>query len=170
MNIFETPRLLIRQLRLDDRELISVITADPQAMKYSASGVIDKSENTAFIIDCQKSYKTTGFGYWAIENKQTNVLLGLCGFNRHKIGNSEFLHVNYRLATPFLAKGFATEAATGLKKYCFEQLNEAVLYAIIEPQNLDSIKVAKRCGFKFDFTTEFNNLTVDIYRAETNRG
>lgn len=165
MNIFETPRLIIRPLKLCDSEQLSVITADEQTMQYSASGAIDNSENTGFITDCIKSYKTTGFGYWGIENKDTKALIGLCGLNRHKIGNSEFLHLNYRLATAFLGKGYATEAVNGLKKYCFDQLNESALYAIIEPQNIDSIHVAKRCGFEFELATEFKSLTVNIYRA-----
>lgn len=168
MNIFETPRLVIRQLKLNDSEQLSAITADEQAMQYSASGAIDTSKNMAFITDCFASYKATGFGYWGIENKDTKALIGLCGLNRHKIDNADFLHLNYRLATAFLGKGYATEAANGLKKYCFDQLNESALYAIIEPQNIDSIQVAKRCGFKFEFTTEFNSLTVNIYRASTN--
>lgn len=162
---FETSRLVIRTLSSDDAEKLAAVVTDEKTMQYTASGIIPQSQIPAYIQKCKQDNEQTGFGYWAIECKDSGQLVGLCGLNRHEIYGTEYLHLNYRLATAFLGKGFATETANGMKAYCFEQLQQNVLFAIIEPSNLDSINVAERCGFELQLVTRFKDLEVNIYRA-----
>lgn len=165
MIVFETSRLRVRSLTLTDTSGLARIVNDPQAMQYTASGVIDKAQINQFIDQCITKYQVTGFGYWAIERKDDQTLIGLCGLNRHEINGQAYLHLNYRLGSDFLGCGYATEASEGIKKYCFEVLKEAQVFAIIAPSNLPSIKVAERCGFALHSSTHFKNMDVNIYRV-----
>lgn len=165
MFVFETERLTIRKLSISDVDALLPVVTDEKTMKYTACGVLKPSEVTEFIEQCIAKYETPGFGYWVVEHKDSKCLIGLCGLNRHLIDDTEYLHLNYRLATAFLGKGYATEVTKGMQAYCHVEQANTPLYAIIELSNIDSIKVAQRSGFEFELTTEFKGLQVNIYKS-----
>lgn len=165
MDVFKTSRLTIRKISVNDLDKLAPILSDETTMQYTPSGALSPEQMIDFIENCVEQYRDTGFGYWAIFVTETDELIGLCGLNRHIVDKEEHLHVNYRLGTGYLGKGFATETVNGLKSYCVRQLNSKRLSAIIEPTNTGSISVVQRAGFEFVRQTNFKNLNVNIYRT-----
>ncbi|WDD97869.1 GNAT family N-acetyltransferase [Thalassomonas actiniarum] len=164
MDIFKTGRLTIRAVSSSDLDKLSPILSDETTMKYTATGAQTHEQMIAFVQNCARQYRENGFGHWAIFLTATNELVGLCGLNRHQIDAEEYVHVNYRLGSQYLGKGLATEAVNGVMDYCATSLNINDLSAIIEPSNINSIKVIERLGFKLIKQTMFKNLNVNIYQ------
>jgi RimJ/RimL family protein N-acetyltransferase len=60
------------------------------------------------------------------------------------------IEVAYLLDKNFWHQGLATEAATGILKYAFDNLNLSRIICLIDPDNLASQKVAKRIGMTLE--------------------
>ena len=57
------------------------------------------------------------------------------------------LEVAYETNALFRGKGYMTEALTFAVKWIFDNTTEDSIWALIEDDNMNSISVAKRCGF-----------------------
>jgi RimJ/RimL family protein N-acetyltransferase len=73
-------------------------------------------------------------------------VVGHCGFHGppEVIGRAE---IGYTVFTPFRGRGFATEAATGLVRWAFEQ-GETTVFATVSPDNAPSLAVVRGIGFQ----------------------
>lgn len=72
-------------------------------------------------------------------------LIGDCGFcltaeNQAKIG--------YTIAPDFQRQGIATEVVNGLVQYLFQETTIHKIIALSDPENIGSIRVLQRTGFK----------------------
>jgi RimJ/RimL family protein N-acetyltransferase len=165
VNIIETERLNICEITDKDFIDLGLVLSDPEVMKYSIVGVHTDDEIKKYIANCKQQYDTTGYGQWAIFLKTDNTFVGICGLNSHLIEDNELLHVSYRLPVSKQGKGFASEATSGVVDFCKERLNRKEIAALIDPNNLPSIKVANRAGFTFLKSTNLQGFDVDIYQA-----
>ena len=81
---------------------------------------------------------------WAIEYE--GVVVGAC--NLHLIKQDcRNCCLGYAIGKPHAGQGFATEAATGLLKYAFEELNMHYVRAEVFEGNIGSLKVLEKIGF-----------------------
>ncbi len=165
MIIFETERLCIRQIKNEDAINLSTVLADPVVMKYSTVGVHTEEQIHDYIADCKKQYDLTGYGHWAIFNSTTGDFVGVCGLNKHTVVPDEVIHINYRLATVQQGKGYAVESIFGVLDFAKKHLNINSLHALIESENISSVKVVKRAGFQFIKSAIFRGFEIDIYQV-----
>lgn len=59
-------------------------------------------------------------------------------------------YLGYSLGVKYVGSGFMTEAVNLILKYAFKDLKLHRIEANIQPHNLASIKVVKRCGFSLE--------------------
>lgn len=88
---------------------------------------------------------------FAIALKSKNTAIGSVGL---KIGNESLLRlppneaeIGYWIGTPFWGQGFVPEAVQALLPYCFLTLNLHAIWCVSLPENQNSQKVQKKCGF-----------------------
>lgn len=165
MNIVETERLVIRQIEPGDVNHLSKVLTDPIVMKYSTVGVHSKEQIINYIANAQKQYELNGYGHWAIFNVTNGEFVGVCGLNKHELDSNEVVHINYRLATEQQGKGYAVEATLGVLAFAKNLLKLEAVYALIEPENIGSVKVVNRTGFQFIGPSQFRGFNIDIYRV-----
>ena len=163
MLCFETDRLTIRQVREADRLSLQRVLGDAEVMRYSTVGVHNDGQIATFIAQCRQQYRAQGFGTWAIE-RDNGQLVGLCGINCHEVDHTSLMHINYRLAVAEQGKGYAGEAVGGLLQYARETLGLAELHALIDINNQASLKVVKKAGFAYLQDADFRGFPVSIYR------
>ena len=90
-----------------------------------------------------------GTGFWAIIEKQTQLLIGgiqihqLYDINQNPTSNYE---IGWEIHQESWGKGYATEAALIIIDYAFHTLNLPAIIAIIDPKNTASLKVAHKLG------------------------
>lgn len=164
MYLFETPRLKVRALSMQDLPALTAILSDPAVMEYSIRGVCDEAATRQFIQWCEACYASSGIGPWALEDRATGELVGFCGINPEQVDGQEEISLGYRLAQRYWGKGLAAEAASAVLQYAFCDKGCESLVAIIEPAHGASIRVAEKAGFAQYTLHSFHDRPVRLYR------
>ncbi len=163
--IIETSRTYLRKLTLNDAEALLAIFDDPDVMHFSVSGVRNLAQIKEFINAVLLSYEQHNFGGWAVIDKSTQQLIGGCSLNETLIDNGQHIEIAYRYIKSAWGKGYATEVAQAVKDYGINVLQLPEIIAIIQPENVDSIKVATKIGLRYSHQTIFSDFIVNIYRS-----
>lgn len=140
----ETPRLILRQFTEDDIPALSLITGDPEAMRYiGPGGAITPEQTGTFIAYFNRHWATHGFGTWGVVERETGRLIGWCGLQYLKEPEIELL---YLLEQDSWGKGYAAEAARASIAFGFRELGLQNIVAIAWPANRRSVRVMEKIG------------------------
>ena len=140
--IFETERLIIRQLKAIDKIAFFDMMGNPNVMKPIPQNVFSKEESDEKLIELISYYKSNSEKkIWAISLKDNTELIGLCGLIINNENNNE---IAYRLREKFWNYGYGTEIAKGLINYGFEKLNFKLITADAFISNKNSIKIIEK--------------------------
>ncbi|MCK4561514.1 MAG: GNAT family N-acetyltransferase [Flavobacteriaceae bacterium] len=140
--IFETERLIIRQLKAIDKIAFFDMMGNPNVMKPIPQNVFSKEESDEKLIELISYYKSNfEKKIWAISLKDNTELIGLCGLIINNENNNE---IAYRLREKFWNYGYGTEIAKGLINYGFEKLNFKLITADAFISNKNSIKIIEK--------------------------
>jgi len=145
--ILETDRLFLREFIDDDYNDLCEILQDKEVM-YAYEHSFSEDEVKGWFNWIVEHYAKYGFGLWAVIHKETNEFLGQCGITIQNLNGNEYLEIGYLFKKKHWHKGYAVEAASGCKKYAFENLNAEKVYSIIRDDNTASQNVAKRIGME----------------------
>lgn len=156
--IFETERLKVRHLVLDDLAAFHHMQSDVEVMKFVKPKVLDFEGNKKDLQQLIQRYSRLDNDFWifAIERKSDATFLGSVALVKTD-GEDE---IGYRLLRKFWNLGYATEATMGLLLYCKAlNLKEVVAYAAYE--NKASINIIEKLGFRYiadHFAEDLNPL------------
>ncbi len=141
----ETDRLKMRQWKKDDRSLFAALNADPAVMEYFPA-ILDKTESNAMAKKIQHLISRRGWGFWAVEEKNSHAFIGFVGLHvpTAELPCSPCVEIGWRLMREFWGKGFATEAATAALQVAFEQLVIDEVFAFSPVGNTRSRAVMER--------------------------
>lgn len=141
----ETPRLLLRQWREEDRAPFAALNADPAVMEYFPA--VQSSETSDATIDrCLADFAQRGWGNWACELKDTGEFIGFVGLSIPKrvFPFSPCVEVGWRLARPYWGRGLASEAARESLRIGFDRLALQEIVSMTTLSNLRSRAVMER--------------------------
>ena len=157
----ETERLIIRNWRDSDRELFHEINSDPRVMEYFPF-IRDRLQSDELMQRLRNSIDAEGFGFTAMELRETGECLGFCGLARTNIEGlpSGMVEIGWRLAVRHWGKGYVSEAARSLLEFGFTTLDleEIVSFAVFD--NFRSIAVMRRIGMTPDPQRDFDHPRV----------
>lgn len=157
---FNTDRLLLRQWRASDRGPFASLNADPKVMEFSPTP-LDRSASDVMADRCQTLIAERGWGFWAVELRNTNEFIGFVGLHipSAELPFSPCIEIGWRLAFQSWGKGFATEAARGALRVGFEQLDLPEVVSFSAVRNTRSRAVMARLGM-LQATTTFEHPSV----------
>jgi len=146
-----TERLLLRELTYSDVNDIQEYATDPKVIKYLTFGPNTEEETRNFIELCTSNQKQDPRKNYelGITLPSENKLIGGCGIRVTSSGNS-VANIGYCLNRNYWGNGFASEAAYGLLKFGFEELNIHRIYAICDPENVGSQRVLEKIGMAYE--------------------
>jgi [ribosomal protein S5]-alanine N-acetyltransferase len=148
MVILETERLILREFHIFDGPALNRVFGDPEVMRYGP-GVQTESWVQGWLDSCREDYQKFGCGPWAVVERTSGSVIGYAGlFHFPDIDGQPEIEVGYRLAQLHWGRGYATEAVTAIREYAFHVLCLSRLIAIIDPQNIASIRVAEKAGMR----------------------
>ena len=151
MNVIETERLILRQLTIEDAEGLSSIYSNPLTIRFMGKGSASVEEVRGHIQKhIENYYNVYGFGLWAAVLRENNSLVGRCGLLYQEIEGTKDLELAYLLDSNYWGKGLATEAAQSIVKIGFDRYKFNRIIAVINPQNIASIRVAKKVGMNYE--------------------
>lgn len=96
-------------------------------------------------------WQAVGFGYWAIEDRQTGEYLGDTGFaDYHReitppLGNVP--EAGWALVSKAQGKGLATEVVKAAHGWADANFLTERTVAIFDPSHQSSVRVAEKCGY-----------------------
>jgi RimJ/RimL family protein N-acetyltransferase len=158
----ETPRLILRQWRVNDFEPYAAICADADVMRYLGGGkALSRGEAWRHMAFMVGHWQLLGYGHFAVEEKETGTFVGRIGFLNPE-GWPGF-EIGWTLGRAAWGKGYATEGARRALEYAFDELDKDHVISLIHPQNTASIRVAERLGEKPEGTTEIMEVPVIVF-------
>ena len=138
----QSERLILRPHRLDDFERLAELFASPRS-KYINGPHSRGVTWRAFAADVGH-WELLGFGAWAVEHRETGDYVGQVGLN-HPADFPE-RELGWLLWEEFEAKGYAFEAALRARDFAYGTLGWKTLVSYIDPENIQSIRLAERLG------------------------
>ena len=162
--IIETERILLRPFCIKDIERFAKICANPNVMRYIGDGKpVSRNVIAEKIPEWIELYEKQKYGLMALVMKDTDELIGFCGFIHQTVDEVEYIELGYRLDEAYWGKGIATEVAVAVRDYAFNVLEIPMLISIINHQNDASKHVAKKVGMKLMRQASFKNVLVDVF-------
>jgi RimJ/RimL family protein N-acetyltransferase len=143
----ETPRLILRQWQESDHEPYILLNADKEVMEFFPS-TSTRDETLAQIARLTAHVDQYGYGFFAVERKDTHEFIGFTGLANVRF-ESHFtpcVEIGWRLSKANWNQGFATEAAGACLKYAFDILKLEDVYSYTAVDNKRSEHVMKKIG------------------------
>jgi ribosomal-protein-alanine N-acetyltransferase len=148
----ETDRLIIASLQEVDSEPLAALWADPDVTFYMG-GPRNYEEVLRTLREDAQVNPPPVFDLWPVIEKKTNQIVGDCGILEKDIDGRDEHELVYVLARSAWGKGLATEVATALKDYAFDELGLKRVVALIDRDNLKSERVATKIGLRYEKDT-----------------
>jgi RimJ/RimL family protein N-acetyltransferase len=161
--IFETDRLIVRRLKMNDFELFHKMQSNSNVMKFVRPRVNTFEENKSELKRLIGRYEisTNDFWIYAIELKETNTFIGTVAL----IKDGKDDEIGYRLLEEEWSKGYGVEVTNGLVEYCKKiGLKKLVAYAAIA--NVASTKILQKLNFKFIKKLIAEDLNIEEQKFE----
>jgi RimJ/RimL family protein N-acetyltransferase len=157
----ETDRLRFRMLRESDFSTYETWCANMDIMRYLGGKTMNRLEAWRHMAYLVGHWTFRGYGYYAAEEKTTGRLVGRVGYT-DTAGWPGF-ELGWTIVPEFQRRGYATEAATMLLRYAFEELDRPHVISLIHPDNAPSRRVAEKLGESIQGETEVLTMPVLIY-------
>lgn len=162
MTRLETARLVVRNWEERDRDLFHHINSDDEVMRYFPFRRT-RAESDAMLDRLRAGIASRGFGFAAVELKETGNAIGFAGLHADDAVPScppETVEIGWRLAPRYWGRGYVTEAASALLRFGFETigLEEIVSFAVWN--NERSLAVMQRLGMKHRPEGDFDHPRV----------
>jgi RimJ/RimL family protein N-acetyltransferase len=150
--VIETKRLRLRAHHPSDLNACAQMWGDPTVTKYIGGRPFTREEVWARMLRYVGHWNWLGYGFWIIENRSDGEFVGEVGLAEFKRDIAPPLasgpEAGWALASHARGKGFATEALRAVTEWNEKRPDPKTVSCIVHPENLASIKVATKCGFK----------------------
>jgi ribosomal-protein-alanine N-acetyltransferase len=164
----ESSKLKYIHITLKDADTLFIIRTNKDVMKYMDTDPMKSiSDSEKLIESLDESFKSGNGINWGIIEKTTDKFIGYFGIwridQKHCRGE-----IGYALHPDYWGKGYMQETINTIVEFGFNKLNLHSYEANVNPDNLDSIKLLEKLGFKkeayfrenFLFNNEFKDSII----------
>ena len=165
--VIETERLILRPHAMADFEPCAAMWADPDVVRFIGGKPSTREGSWARFLRYPGLWQHLGYGYWAIEEKASRRFVGEGGFADFKREIEPPLNApeqGWALAPWAHGKGFATEAVAAMVAWGEARLPPGGLACIISPENIASIRVAEKVGYRQTAATAYKGAPTLQFR------
>ena len=145
---FETERLFLRPMSLDDDAFILQLYNSPKWLQFIGDRNLRNTEDARVYIKDRmlpQLYKL-GFSNYCVIRKVDNVKIGACGlYDREGL---QEIDLGFAFLPEYEGKGYASEATTTLVKVAKTVFRLKTLQAITRLDNAGSQKLLEKLGFE----------------------
>lgn len=147
--MIETKRLILRQWKESDVEPFITMGLDQDVMQFFPN-LLTPQESHNLIQKISSLINENGWGFWAVELKETHQFIGFIGLHSQPepFDFSPCGEIGWRLAKEFWKQGYATEGAKAALDYGFNVLNLDKIVSFTANINTPSQAVMKRLGMQ----------------------
>jgi RimJ/RimL family protein N-acetyltransferase len=169
--LIETARLVLRPHRLDDFDALAAMWREPAIVRYISGKPSTREQSFTRLLRYAGHWALLGFGYWAIEDRQSGEFAGEMGFADYHREMDPSLdgmpELGWMVAPRYQGKGYATEAVRAAMAWGARYFPAGTTMAcIITPDNAASIRVAEKCGFTLRENATYQGDAVGLYTRD----
>lgn len=153
----ETERLILRQWRDSDAEVLAAMNADPEVMRYFPA-TLDRARSDALLARAKWKWRELGLFFFAVEAK-AGGFIGFVGLNA-PVFEAHFtpcVEVGWRLARHAWGQGYAVEASRASLDYGFGTLGRDEIVSFTVPGNARSRALMERLRMTRDPAEDFDH-------------
>lgn len=147
-----TDRLLLRGHRLDDFDDFLALWKHKDLVRFIGGEMPTREQVWARLLRYAGLWHHLGFGFFAVEERQSGKLIGEVGFldlHRDMTPSTEgTLEAGWGITPPMQGKGYATEAMSAAIAWADGQFAGRRMTCIVEIENRSSLRVAEKIGFR----------------------
>jgi ribosomal-protein-alanine N-acetyltransferase len=171
MSDFETPRLLLRPMRMDDLPAKHEIDRQPAVYQFQGFERLANGEKRGRTLEETREklaqriaeFALQGFGMWAVVHREDNRLVGWAGLQfyllEYPTHRAPEIELFYGLSPAYWGQGIIHEACQTLITYGFETQKLTRITSVVHRENLRSLNVARRNGMDIvDHPSESENV------------
>ena len=139
--VFETDRLIAKELSKSNLSAFHDMQSSPNVMKYVGQKPMSEDESEANLDRLMDHYNNpeSGFLVWGVFDKKSNELIGTAALIIEDDGQTAEL--GYRLREKFWRQGFGSEISAGLINHAFLSLKLEGIFAEVDQRNVASIHI-----------------------------
>lgn len=167
MKTYETERLILKPITLEDSDFVYELLNSEKWLKYIGDRnvkTIEAAEN--YIKERMYPQYEKGYYNYLIVNKLTGEKMGSCGVYRRDA--LEIPDIGFAFLEQYEGKGYAYEAASKIKELAKENLGLKKLSGITVEYNYSSRKLLEKLGLQFQkkFFMEGDSEELMYYETE----
>lgn len=146
----ETNRLRLRRLVLEDAPFILALLNEPSFLQNIGDKNVRTLEEAQdyLVTGPIRSYVRYGFGLYAVVQKETHAVMGICGLIKRE--EMDDIDIGFAFLPWFWGKGYAVESASAIMIKAREELGLNQIVAVTIPDNHRSIRVLEKIGLRFE--------------------
>jgi RimJ/RimL family protein N-acetyltransferase len=143
--IFETERLLIRNLNLRDLNAFHEMQSNPKVLQFADGEVKVIDEHFIELKELISKYDKPDNDFWiyAIERKSDQLFVGTVALVKDKNDDE----IGYRFLEKYWNLGFGSEVCKGIILYC-EKIGMKKIIGYVVDENIASAKILEKYNFK----------------------
>jgi ribosomal-protein-alanine N-acetyltransferase len=144
----ETKRLILRRLQGTDSDALFGILGDEEVTRYYDDATfLQISQANEQIEAWENGFLHRRCIRWGITHKEDGVLIGTCGYYGIHPWHMR-ASIGYELGRPYWRLGLMTEALNAIIDLGFQEMNLNRVDALVMPDNIASIRLLEKIGFK----------------------
>ena len=155
--IFETQRLRLREMSPGDLDFIAEMLANTDVMRFYPK-LYSREESQEWIDRQLQRYANDGHGLWLVVDRASSKPVGTVGLIMQEVEGSRQPEICYVIHQPYWRRGYATEAALGVREYAFNVRGNRRVISLIRPENIPSQGVARKLGMAPERNVDFKGL------------
>jgi len=163
--ILETARLRLRELQPADLDFVAEMLAHPEVMRYYPK-CHARAEAEVWLDRQRARYVRDGHGLWLVEDRGDGSPIGQIGLVLQTVGGAPVPEVAYLVHRPYWRRGYAAEAARGVRDHAFTVLGYPRVISLIRPENTPSQGVARMLGMQPTVQTLHAGFVSDVWSVD----
>ena len=151
--LLDAGKVALRHMHVDDAEDFYRYHQHPEIRPFIAKECFPETIERALeeIRYNQRLFSYEQSIYWAIAEKETNRLIGSCGFNYWNRSHDR-AEISYDLSYHYWGRGIVSGAVSVLLDYGFSSMGLRRIEATVSKNNAGSVRVLEKNGFILEGT------------------
>ena len=162
--VLETARLRLRWFTLEDAPFILRLVNEPAFLRHIGDKQVRDLDDARTYLRTGPldSYARHGFGLYAMDLKDRNIPVGMCGLLKRE--TLDDVDVGYAVLSEFRGRGYAREASEAVLQHGRDTFGLGRIVAVTGVDNRRSIRLLEQLGFVFERTIRWpDGAVVRLY-------